>query len=294
MDAKFHPAMAAIKSDDAERLSDLVRLDPTLATSRSSTSHPTLLQCLVLSGKNTANKLEMAKLLIAAGAELNGPLGACASSDNIEVAQLLLDSGAAVNGTGGWSPLEEALYWNSGRLIGLLLERGAAIQNLRIAAGLGRVDLIESFFNKDGSLKLEAGTINWPWGDLGIIEHSNFDREGRRQIAARFSSWRNDRQSILNNAFVYGCMHGHIDAAQLLLNKGAQINAIPGGFDYAGTGLHYAALNGHQPMVEFLIQHGADVGIKDEKVRNTPAGWAEYAGHLQIRDFLKARESGNS
>jgi hypothetical protein len=31
-------------------------------------------------------------------------------------------------------------------------------------------------------------------------------------------------------------MHGHIDAARLPLEKGAEINVIPGGFDYAGTG----------------------------------------------------------
>jgi ankyrin repeat protein len=234
----------------------------------------------------------MAQFLIDAGAELNGPLSACASCDNVEVAALLLDAGAAVNGTGGWSPLEEALYWNSRRMIGLLLERGAAVHNLRIAAGLGRVDLIRKFFNDDGSLLPEAGTINWPWGDLSVIEHSNFDAEGRRQLASRFSSWRNDRQAILNNAFVYACMHGHIEAAELLLKRGAEINTIPGGFDYAGTGLHYAALNGRQLMVQFLLEHGADATITDLKVGNTPAGWARYGGYLQISEFLSAREAG--
>jgi ankyrin repeat protein len=171
----------------------------------------------------------------------------------------------------------------------LLLNRGASIQNLRVAAGLGRTDLVENFFNSDGSLKPEAGKINWPWGDLRVIENSNFGSEGRRQLAAKFNSWGNDRQSVLNNAFVYACMHGHMDAARLLLSKGAQINAIPGGFDYSGTGLHYAALNGHQSMVEFLIQQGADIAIKDEKTGGTPAGWAEYGGHPQVRDFLRTR-----
>src|SRR5215813_3006569 len=127
MDAKFHPAILAIKLGDLERLRSLVRQDPTLATSRSSTSHPTLLQCLVLSGKNAPNKLEMAKVLIDAGAELNGPLGACGSCDNVEVAELLLDRGAALDGTGGWSPLEEALYWNSRGVIDLLLKHGASV-----------------------------------------------------------------------------------------------------------------------------------------------------------------------
>jgi ankyrin repeat protein len=65
--------------------------------------------------------------------------------------------------------------------------------------------------------------------------------------------------------------------------KAHEFNAIPGGFDYAGTGLHYAALNGHRAMVEFLVQHAADVYIKDEQVGGTPAGWAEYSGHQQVR-----------
>jgi len=205
MDAKFHPAIAAIQSGDVDRLRALVSEDPTLATSRSSASHPTLLQCLVLSGRDAPNKIEMAQVLINAGADLNGPLGACGSCNNVETAALLLDCGAAINGSGGWSPLEEALYWNSRDVIDLLLQRGASICNLRIAAGLGRTDVIQSFFSSDCSLKPEAGTINWPWGDLKVIEHSNFDREGKDKLAAKFASWTNDRQSIINNAFVYAC-----------------------------------------------------------------------------------------
>jgi len=287
MDSRFHPAVAAIKQFDLEALRSLIQQDPTLASSRSTTSHPTLLQCLVLSGKNAPNKLEMAKVLIDAGAELNGPLGACGSCDNVEVAELLVDRGAALDGTGGWSPLEEALYWNSRGVIDLLLKRGASVQNLRIAAGLGRTDLLENFFNADGTLKPEAGKINWPWGDLQVIENSNFDQAGRRSLAAKFSSWSNDRDSIIDNAFIYACMHGHIPAAELLLKKGAHINAIPGGFDYSGTGLHYAALNGRRAMVEYLLQHGADRNIKDEKVGGTAADWAEYGGHPDIRDYLR-------
>jgi len=207
--------------------------------------------------------------------------------------QLLIDRGAAINRAGGWTPLEEALYWNSRQMIDLLLHRGALIHNLRIAAGLGRTDLIERFFNDDGTLKPEAGAINWPWGNLEVIAQSNFDAHGKRTLAAKFASWTNDRESILNNAFVYACMHGHIPAAKLLLDKGAQINSIPGGFDYSGTGLHYAALNGHQTMVEFLIREGADVNIKDTKVGGTAAGWAEYGGHPEIKQHLAQLSSSS-
>src|SRR5262249_6672409 len=39
-------------------------------------------------------------------------------------------------------------------------------------------------------------------------------------------------------------MHRHSDDPILLLKKSAETNAIPGGFEFAGTALHYAGLNG--------------------------------------------------
>jgi ankyrin repeat protein len=71
------------------------------------------------------------------------------------------------------------------------------------------------------------------------------------------------------------------------LQKGAQINAVPPGFDYSGTGLHYAALNGHRAMVEFLIEQGANVNVKDTKVHSTAAGWADHGGHAELKNYLE-------
>jgi ankyrin repeat protein len=287
MDAKFYPAIATLKTGDVEKLKALIAEDPSLATSRSTVSHPTLLQCFVLDGKDKPNAREMAEVLIDAGADLNEPLVAAASINNRPVAELLIDRGAAIDGTGGWSPLEEALYWNSGDVVALLLERGAKIQNIRTAAALGRTDLIENYFNADGTLKPEAGRINWPWGGLDTIAASNHDTAGQKSLSDRVNSWTQDQQGIVNNAFVYACMHGHIDAAKLLQEKDAEINVIPGGFDYAGTGLHYAAFNGHRAMVQFLLDHGADRNVKDTKVGSTAAGWAEYSGHNDLADLLR-------
>jgi hypothetical protein len=228
----------------------------------------------------------MARVLIDAGADVDGPLVAAASGDNVAAAELLLDRGAAVDGAGGWSPLEEALYWDSQRVIDLLLRRGASVHNLRMAAGLGRLDLLEAFFDADGRLRPEAGSIDWPWGDLTAIEQSNHDRAGKEMLTEKVASFRNDRQGVIDNAFVYACMHGHVDAAAFLLRQGADVNAIPGGFDFSGTALHYAALNGHRTMVEFLLQHGADARILDTKIGATPAGWAEHGGHPAIKALL--------
>lgn len=286
MDAKFYPAVNAIIAGDLEKLRDLLHQDPSLATARSSRSHPTLLQALALDGVHLSNKVELAQALIDAGAEINGPLGAAACIDNVEIARLLLDNGAALDGAGSWSPLEEALYWNNQGVVGLLLERGATVHNLRLAAGLGRTDLIEGFFESDGRLKPEAGKIDWPFGGL---EESNHPDKIKRELQAKIASWTNDRQSIINNAFIYACMHNQIEAARLLLQQGAEVNAIPPGFDFSGTGLHYAALNGHRAMVEVLLEQGADLNIKDTKVNNTPAGWADYGGHAELKNYLEQK-----
>ena len=277
--------MAAMKAGNIDELRSILRQDPSLATARSSRSHPTLLQCLALDAVDVPNKVEMAQVLIDAGAELDEPLVAACSIGNVEVAAALLDAGAAIDRPNGWSPLEEALYWGNNRMVALLLERGASISNLRTAAGLGRMDLLKSFFDSDGKLKPEAGKIKWPFGGL---EECNFEGKIKAELLAKIAQWSNEPEEIINNAFIYACMHNQIEAAKFLLEKGADINAIPPGFDYAGTGLHYAALNGHRPMVDFLLERGADPKIKDTKVGSLPSGWANHGGHPELRDYLES------
>ncbi len=272
MDPKFHPAVAAIKAGDLERFRTLLRADPSLATAPSSKGH-TLLQCVVLDGFEVPHSSEMAQLLIDAGAAVDEPLIAAASMDNVDAIPVLLNAGAALNGNGTWSPLEDALAFGAHRAIRLLLERGATIHNLRIAAGLGRADLIDGFFHPDGSLTAEAGELAWPFGEPA---------EG----------WSQDPQDLIDNAFVYACRSGQVATAERLLQHSARINAIPPGFDYAGTGLHYAAMDGHQPLVEYLLAHGADPRITDKKVRSTPAGWADHGGHPAIKALLERAEQG--
>jgi ankyrin repeat protein len=272
MDPRFHPAVAPIKAGDLERFRALLHEDASLATAPSSRGH-SLLQCVVVDGHEVPHSVEMAQLLIDAGAGLDEPLIAAASMDNVAVIPVLLDAEASINGNGTWSPLEDALAFGAHRAIRLLLERGATIHNLRIAAGLGRADLIEGFFHPDGSLTAEAGMLAWPFGEPA---------EG----------WSQDPQDLIDNAFVYACRSGQIAAAERLLQHGAHINAIPPGFDYPGTGLHYAAMDGHRPLVEYLLAQGADPRIKDKKARSTPAGWADHGGHPAIKELLERAEKG--
>src|SRR5215218_1479912 len=74
------------------------------------------------------------------------PLHQAAYSDLQQIAHMLLDAGAPVDvsarGDGG-TPLVVALFWGNRTTAELLAEHGLHPRNLRVAAGLGRLELID-------------------------------------------------------------------------------------------------------------------------------------------------------
>ena len=269
MDERFRSAQSAIHDGNLDLFESLLAGDPDLATARSRCSHPTLLQCLVLTISEQPHLERSIRALAERGAELTDPLIAACGVDNARAAAALLDRGANIEGNGKWSPLEEALYWGSRKALDLLLSRGAAIDALRKAAGVGRTDDVVRCFTESGELTKAAGFVRWPWFDKPIPD------------AIRF-----DRQQIVDNALVYAAAWCRIEAANVLLAQGANINARPAGFDFTGTPLHYAALNGRWKMTAFLLEHGADPAARDDKVDNTPDGWAKHGGHHELAEHL--------
>jgi hypothetical protein len=66
------------------------------------------------------------------------------------------------------------------------------------------------------------------------------------------------------------------------------------------TALHYAALNGRQEVVRYLVGQGANVNARDDRFNATPTGWAiEYLRELdgclgmEIEDVLAAIRQGD-
>jgi ankyrin repeat protein len=76
------------------------------------------------------------------------------------LARILLDMGAPVDrfarGDGG-TPLVVALFWGHREVAELLAEHSLAPGNLRVAAGLGHLDLIDALVAPDGMLAPAAG-----------------------------------------------------------------------------------------------------------------------------------------
>lgn len=80
----------------------------------------------------------------------------------------------------------------------------------------------------------------------------------------------------------------------------AQPDLIVARDDEGATLLHFAAFGGHRTVVELLVERGADINAFDGKFGATPAGWAieflrERGGLLgiELADFAFAIERGD-
>lgn len=270
MDPRFQPAQAALAAGDLDTLAALFAEEPDLATARSGISHPTLLQCLVLTMPPVDRLEDLIDFLADRGAELTDPLIAACGMDNVRAIGKLLDRGARIEGNGRWSPLEEALYFGSPASVALLLERGAPVTNLRTAAALGDLEKVASCFDESGALTEAAGEIAWPFNPMAIPEET-----------------RRDRRQLLGNALVHASAWGRAEIVEFLFARGAEVNLIPAGFDYSGTALHYAAFNGHRELADQLLRHGADPAIRDTKIGSLPEDWADHSGHHELAEYLR-------
>ena len=111
--------------------------------------------------------------------------------------------------------------------------------DLEGAAGVGRLDVVKSFFNDDGSLKPPA------------------------------------TQQQMKDGFAWACEFGRTSVVDFLLQRGMKVDAK---LKHDGqTGLHWAAYDGHLDTVKLLLERGAPVDAKDENYSGTPLGWALYA-----------------
>lgn len=86
--------------------------------------------------------------------------------------------------------------------------------------------------------------------------------------------------------------------AAWLLDHGANINqkATFGGLTHGQgiTALHMAAQYGHLPMVQLLVERGADLSLKEDLYHSTATGAAGDSGETAVRDYLRNREAASA
>jgi uncharacterized protein len=198
---------------------------------------------------------------------LKTPLHWAAEHDRRDVAQMLLDSGADLEATTSWgaTALDWAATMGSTKVADLLLARGAKGMNLVAAASLGKLDLVREFLDSGAPLASLAKTAPAEPDDHWVADSARM------------------KGDVMSHVFYCACRNGQTAVAALLLERGADVNAKG---VFGGTGLHWAAINGHKDTVEFLVAHGADLTIRDAKFDSTPEGWAVEGQHDEIRELL--------
>lgn len=312
----FIGAYEALRGGDLGRFAGSLRAHPRLAGERG-TNGNTLLNLAVSFASVAA-----VEALLAAGADVNQannrgwtPLHQAAYSNQLAVAGMLVSRGAALDveahGAGG-TPLAVALFWGHGEMGELLGGHLVAPENLRIAAGVGRLDFVEACFGADGALTPEACAAR-----------------GFYRPHSGFPEWTPtaDPQEVMDEALVWACKSGRTPVLARLVEAGARLNADPyrgtplvwaavcnrpetvawllehgadvnqkatfGGLSHGQgiTALHMAAQYGHMAVVRLLVERGADRTIKDDLYGATAVGAAKHFGQSEVWEYLRATET---
>lgn len=270
----FRDAFEAIKADDLASFEALLDAHPDLVNALGANANTlislaiyfrrdAMIETLLVRGADLsiANNKGATVLHNIAGAGLDG-----SGLDGGWMARLdrLIAAGAPVEaesyGEGG-TALALALFWGKREMAQRLAREGVAPLNLRVAAGLGRVELMRALAGSDGRLLPEAGRA----------------REFHRPHSG-FPPWRpsDNPQEILDEALTYAARNGRIDAMAWLVDHGANVDAEP----YNGTSLAWAVRQNRLDAAAWLLAHGAGVnrpsdfgGVRDMTPLHLAGAW---------------------
>lgn len=159
------------------------------------------------------------------------PLHWAASSDDVDAAAALIAAGAELDPDGGCigngSPLMLAVIFGNWRVAEMLVEAGATLA-LPFVAGMGRMDLVTTFFDDDGAYRN-------PYPSLPFDDSAH------------------DAKRAIDSALCLAARGGHENVVRLLLEKDADINTRS---PVGTTPLDEAENNGHDTLAAVLIAAG--------------------------------------
>lgn len=254
----FETAVDAIVSGDIATLRALLRADPSLVHARSSRRHgATLLIYTAANGveeerqKTPANIVEIARLLLDSGADVN------AACDAYGTECRTLDLAAT-----SYHPLKAGVQIE---LLQLLLDRGASLDvpNL-ISACLGNCRLKAAEFLASQGAKIDL---------IGAA--------GLGDLAKAKELFRAATTEQKHYALMWASEYGRIDVVEFLLANGGSLeNYTPD----RQTPLHWAIIGGQVETVKLLLRHKAPLDARN-KYGGTPLGQAEWS--LEHADELE-------
>ncbi len=300
----FLLAFRAVEAGDRAGLVALLDRNPELVHARGTNGND------LLGIAGTRDDLGLVRLLLQRGADPNRgndygwtPLHQAGYGNRRDLAELMLasggDQGLSARGDGG-TPLIAALFWGHREVVDLL---GLEPRNLRVAAGLGRVDLIRELLGTPQAgahrafYRPHGGFPAWTPSDdpqevldEALVWAAKSDRVEAVSLLAE-SGARIDADPYRGTALTWAAANGRVDTIGRLLELGADPNqrGTFGGPDHGEgvTALHLAAQAGQTDAVRALLAAGADPTMRDHRHDGTPAGWAEFGCHPEVAALLR-------
>jgi ankyrin repeat protein len=209
------------------------------------------------------------------------------------------DASLSARGDGG-TPLVAALFWGHREVVDLL---GQAPRNLRVAAGLGRIDLLDELAGSPAAgahrafYRPHGGFPAWAPSDdsqevvdEALVWAAKSDRVAAIDRLVALGA-RVDADPYRGTPLTWAAVNDRLEAVGRLLELGADPNALGtfGGPDHGQgvTALHVAAQAGRTRSVRALLAAGADPSLRDELHGGTAAGWAAFGAHDELAAELR-------
>lgn len=156
---------------------------------------------------------------------------------------------------------------------------------IHIASNYGRQDVVEEL------LKHPNYDINMPCTKHEQTPLHNAAMKGRAALVDWLIKHKADVNKADSNGqtpLYHAAINGHVAVIQCLLNHGATHQACHGGFNP----LHAAASNGEQGAVEELLKHPAyDINMLCERHNRTALHYAAIKGHAALVDWMINHEA---
>ena len=136
-------------------------------------------------------------------------------------------------------------------------------------AGMGNLSRVKEWFDESGAPALGSIENHYPY--------SPYMPEDR--VAEYSRQWGPvSQQSVLDIALAWSVINRHFDVSDFLLQHGANINTTWSSHEPASI-LHELVWHRNYEAMQFLIDRGIDMTIKDYRWNSTAQGWARYAAN---------------
>jgi hypothetical protein len=163
--------------------------------------------------------------------------------------------------------IEFAFTYSRTHLIPLLTRIWPLPDDLPHAAGMGDLPRVKRWFDASGAPALGDIRNHYP--------SSPYMPKDRVQEYER--QWgRHSVQRVLDSAFAWAVMNSHLEVADFLLQHGADINTTWSSHEPASI-LHELVFHANYASMQFLIDRGIDMTIRDYRWNGTAQGWALHA-----------------